>query len=74
MFIEILGLWGLLIFLFVGLHECEFFNFVNFQTPLLCGLWPKLQSSMILTPLPMCIGVYVLLFSFFKEGIDILYF
>jgi len=53
MFIEILGLWGLLIFLFVGVHECELFNLVNFQAPLLCGLGPKLQGPMILTPLPM---------------------
>jgi len=51
MFIEILGIWGLLIFLFVGLHECGFFNLVNFQAPLLCGLGPKLQSLIILTPL-----------------------
>jgi len=51
MFIEILGLWGLLIFLFVGLHECGLFNLVNFQAPLLRGLGPKLQSPMILTPL-----------------------
>jgi len=51
MFIEILGLWSLLIFLFVGLHECEFFNLVNFQTPLLRGMRPKLQSPMILTPI-----------------------
>jgi len=35
----------------VGFHECEPFNLVNFQTPLLCGLRPKLQGSMILTPL-----------------------
>jgi len=47
--IEILGLWGLLIFLFVGLHECGPFNLVNIQAPLLCGLGPKLQSPMILT-------------------------
>jgi len=51
MFIEILGLWGLLIFLFVSLHECGLFNLVNFQAPLLCGLGPKLQSPMLLTPL-----------------------
>jgi len=51
MFIEMLGLWGLLIFLFVGLHECGLFNLVNFQAPLLCGLGPKLQSPMILIPL-----------------------
>ena len=43
---------GLLIFLFVGLHEYGLFNLVNFQAPLLCGLGPKLQSPMILTPLP----------------------
>jgi len=40
-----------LIFLFVGLHERGFFNLVNFQSPLLCGLGPKLQSPMILTRL-----------------------
>ena len=51
MFTEILGLWSLLIFLFVGLHECGLFNLVNFQAPLLRGLGPKLQSPMILTPL-----------------------
>jgi len=45
------GAWGLLIFLFVGLHECGPFNLVNFQAPLLCGLGPKLQGPMILTPL-----------------------
>jgi len=50
MFIEILGLSGLLIFLFVGLHECELFNLVNFQALLLCGLEPKLQSPMVLIP------------------------
>jgi len=53
MFIEILGLWSLLIFLFVGLHECGLVNLVNFQAPLLCGLGPKLQSPVILTPLTM---------------------
>jgi len=31
MFIEILGLCDLLIFLFVGLHECGLFNLVNFE-------------------------------------------
>jgi len=51
MFIDILGLLGLLIFLFVGLHECGLFNLVNFQAPLLCGLGPKRQSPMILTHL-----------------------
>jgi len=45
------GAWGLLIFLFVDLHKCGSFNFVNFQAPLLCGLGPKLQGPMILTPL-----------------------
>jgi len=53
MFIEILGHRGLLIFLFVDLHECGLFNLVNFQVSLLRGLKPKLQGPMILTPLLM---------------------
>jgi hypothetical protein len=54
MFIEILGLGSFLIFLFVDLHQCKPFCFVNFQAPLLCGLGPKLQGPMILTALLTC--------------------
>jgi len=38
-----LGLWGLLIFLFVGLHKCGSFNLVNFQTPI--TMWAGAKTS-----------------------------
>jgi len=65
-----LGLWGLLIFLFVGLHKCGPFNLVNFHAPLLCGLGPKLQGLMILTPLFMWLKCQLLIHYTAKKNVS----